>query len=181
MDEIKKAYRKLAMQFHPDQNPGNKEAEEKFKEAAEAYAVLSDADKRRNYDQFGHAGVGRSRGGRRLSVRPQPVRGLPGHLRQLLRRRGHLRRHLRLRTAASRRGSRTGLRPPIHPPGGFQGGCLRRGSQGDRNPPHGGLRLLRRKWLRERHPSPGLPPVPGQRPGGRASGLHPDVCHLPPL
>jgi molecular chaperone DnaJ len=58
VDEIKKAYRKLAMQYHPDQNPGNKEAEEKFKEAAEAYAVLSDADKRRQYDQFGHAGMG---------------------------------------------------------------------------------------------------------------------------
>nr|WP_320132776.1 molecular chaperone DnaJ [uncultured Holophaga sp.] len=62
-DEIKKAYRKLAMQYHPDQNPGNKEAEEKFKEAAEAYAVLSDDDKRRNYDQFGHAGIGGSGGG----------------------------------------------------------------------------------------------------------------------
>jgi molecular chaperone DnaJ len=53
LDEIKKAYRKLAMQFHPDQNPGNKAAEEKFKEAAEAYAILSDAEKRRHYDQFG--------------------------------------------------------------------------------------------------------------------------------
>jgi molecular chaperone DnaJ len=58
LDEIKKAYRKLAMQYHPDQNPGNKEAEEHFKEAAEAYSVLSDAEKRRNYDQFGHAGMG---------------------------------------------------------------------------------------------------------------------------
>ncbi len=56
-DEIKKAYRKLAMQYHPDRNPGNKEMEEKFKEAAEAYEVLSDADKRRRYDQFGHEGI----------------------------------------------------------------------------------------------------------------------------
>lgn len=56
-DEIKKAYRKLAMQYHPDRNPGNKEMEEKFKEAAEAYEVLSDNDKRRRYDQFGHEGI----------------------------------------------------------------------------------------------------------------------------
>jgi molecular chaperone DnaJ len=63
-DEIKKAYRKVAMQYHPDRNPGNKEAEEKFKEAAEAYEVLSDADKRAQYDRFGHAGMsGNGRGG----------------------------------------------------------------------------------------------------------------------
>lgn len=55
-DEIKKAYRKMALKYHPDRNPGNKEAEEKFKEAAEAYDVLSDATKRQQYDQFGHAG-----------------------------------------------------------------------------------------------------------------------------
>ena len=54
---IKSAYRKLALQYHPDRNQGNKEAEEKFKEAAEAYAILSDADKRARYDRFGHAGV----------------------------------------------------------------------------------------------------------------------------
>ncbi len=54
-EEIKKAYRVLAKKYHPDLNPGNKEAEEKFKEASEAYAILSDADKRRKYDQFGHA------------------------------------------------------------------------------------------------------------------------------
>lgn len=54
-DEIKKAYRKKAIQYHPDRNPGDKEAEEKFKEAAEAYGVLSDADKRARYDQFGHS------------------------------------------------------------------------------------------------------------------------------
>lgn len=62
-NEIKKAYRKLAIKFHPDKNPDNKEAEEKFKEAAEAYEVLSDADKRARYDRFGHAGVDQSGGG----------------------------------------------------------------------------------------------------------------------
>ena len=56
--EIKEAYRKLALKYHPDKNPGDKEAEEKFKEAAEAYDVLSNEEKRRRYDQFGHAGVG---------------------------------------------------------------------------------------------------------------------------
>ncbi len=56
-EEIKKAYRKLAMQYHPDRNPDNKEAEEKFKEAAEAYEVLSDSDKRGKYDRFGHSGL----------------------------------------------------------------------------------------------------------------------------
>jgi molecular chaperone DnaJ len=62
-DEIKKSYRKVAMQFHPDRNPGDKAAEEKFKEAAEAYEILSDQDKRAQYDRFGHAGVsGNGRG-----------------------------------------------------------------------------------------------------------------------
>ena len=57
-DTIKKAYRKLALKHHPDKNPGNKEAEKNFKEAAEAYSILSDSQKRSQYDQFGHAGVG---------------------------------------------------------------------------------------------------------------------------
>ncbi len=61
--DIKKAYRKKAIQYHPDKNPGDKEAEEKFKEAAEAYEVLSDENKRARYDQFGHAGVGGAAGG----------------------------------------------------------------------------------------------------------------------
>lgn len=61
-EEIKKAYRKKAIQFHPDKNPDNKEAEEKFKEAAEAYEILSDSDKRARYDRYGHAGVGNGGG-----------------------------------------------------------------------------------------------------------------------
>lgn len=62
-DEIKKAFRKLAIKYHPDKNPGDKEAEAKFKEANEAYGVLSDKTKRARYDQFGHAGVGGAGGG----------------------------------------------------------------------------------------------------------------------
>lgn len=62
-DEIKKAYRKLAMKYHPDRNPGDKSAEEKFKEVNEAYEVLSDADKKNKYDRFGFAGVDPSYGG----------------------------------------------------------------------------------------------------------------------
>jgi molecular chaperone DnaJ len=64
MDDIKKAYRKLAMKFHPDKNPGDKVAEDRFKEISEAYEVLRDPKRRQMYDQFGHMGAtaGRSRG-----------------------------------------------------------------------------------------------------------------------
>jgi molecular chaperone DnaJ len=62
-DELKKAYRKLAMQYHPDKNPGNKEAEEKFREATEAYEILKDSQKRSQYDQFGHAAFSGPSGG----------------------------------------------------------------------------------------------------------------------
>ncbi len=61
--ELKKAYRKLAKKYHPDMNPGDKEAEAKFKEATEAYGVLSDPDKRHQYDQFGHAAFENGNGG----------------------------------------------------------------------------------------------------------------------
>src|SRR3954470_21855921 len=62
-DEIKKAYRRLAMKYHPDRNPDNPKAEEQFKEAKEAYEILTDTNKRAAYDQFGHAGVDPSVGG----------------------------------------------------------------------------------------------------------------------
>jgi molecular chaperone DnaJ len=63
VEEIKKAYRKLAIKYHPDKNPDNPEAEEKFKEAAEAYEILSSPEKKQRYDQYGHAGMGGSNGG----------------------------------------------------------------------------------------------------------------------
>ena len=68
--ELKKAYRKLALQYHPDKNPNNKDAEDKFKEAAEAYEILSDSNKRSRYDQYGHAGMkgGMGSGGYDMSM-----------------------------------------------------------------------------------------------------------------
>ena len=69
-DKIKKAYRKLAVKYHPDKNPGDKEAEAKFKEVSEAHEVLSDKQKRARYDQFGHAGVGGSAAGGGFSGNP---------------------------------------------------------------------------------------------------------------
>src|SRR5258706_2156829 len=62
-EDIKKSYRKLAMKFHPDRNPDSKDSEEKFKEAKEAYEMLTDAEKRRAYDAYGHAGVNPQMGG----------------------------------------------------------------------------------------------------------------------
>ena len=73
-DEIKKAYRKLAKKYHPDMNPGDKEAEAKFKEVNEAYSILSDSEKRARYDQFGHAGVDPN-GGSTSSRRNGPQKG----------------------------------------------------------------------------------------------------------
>ena len=68
--EIKKAFRAMAKKYHPDAHPGDKECEEKFKEAQEAYAVLSDPEKRRQYDQFGHAAFDGGAGGAGINITP---------------------------------------------------------------------------------------------------------------
>ena len=87
-DEIKRAYKKMARKYHPDLNPDNKEAEEKFKEVNEAYEVLSDSDKKARYDQFGFAGVDPNygAGGRRRCLRCRRLRlwRSGGYFRQLL-------------------------------------------------------------------------------------------------
>ena len=83
---LKKAYRKLAKKYHPDVNPGDKEAEAKFKEATEAYSVLSDADKRRQYDQFGHAAFENGGGGGAGGFGGFDFNGADRHLRRYLRR-----------------------------------------------------------------------------------------------
>src|ERR671933_150082 len=94
-DEVKKAYRKLARQYHPDRNPGDKSAEARFKEVQEAYDVLSDKEKRSQYDQFGFAGPGNgARGGPGGGFHWQTEGGFspggvdPGDLKELLRRFG---------------------------------------------------------------------------------------------
>src|SRR5260221_3508734 len=75
--EIKSAYRKLALKYHPDRNPGDKQAEDRFKEAAEAYGVLGDGDKRKRYDAYGHAGVGGAGG---AGFQPPHFAGFGGNL-----------------------------------------------------------------------------------------------------
>src|SRR3989304_1193650 len=101
-DDLKKAYRRLALRYHPDRNPGDKKAEEKFKEISEAYQVLSDPEKRAQYDRYGHAAC--PPGGGRAPHAPPPSRQDP-------RRRGHRRQA----EDARRRGAGPQRRPAGRP------------------------------------------------------------------
>ncbi len=175
-DEIKKAYRKLAMKYHPDRNPDNQSAEEKFKEAKEAYEILSDAQKRAAYDQYGHAGVDPQAG---------MGGGVGGRLRRLRRcLRRHLRRHLRRRGGGGG-GGRSNV---------YRGADLRynleitleeaaHGTETqDPHPDHGGMRHLPRLRRQARHPAQDLPHLQWPRPGAHAAGLllHPaDLPQVP--
>ena len=162
--ELKSAYRKLALQYHPDRNPNDRTAEERFKEAAEAYAVLADPDKRARYDKFGHAGVG---GGGAAGFRSVDVRRLRGHLRQPrrhLRIRGHLRIGPSPPRSAARRGS--AVRPPD-----LARGRRRRHGGDTPGPARGAVRAVRRVGRGGRIRAGDLPAMPRSRTDPLPAGL----------
>ena len=171
-DEIKKAYRKLARQYHPDTNPGDNEAEERFKEIQGAYDVLSDPEKRKQYDTFGSAD-GRSRISRRRWRRELQLR-LRRHLRPLRR----LRRHLRPRPDAPARGPRRRHRGRDQP-------LLRRLAARSRDPDpgrgRGRLPRVRRLGRPARIVAAGLPGVQGPRRHRREPGHVRALAHVPAL
>ena len=158
---------------------GTRRPRRQFKEAAEAYAILSDADKRRSYDQFGHAGVGNNGGGGGFQFDPSQFADFQDIFGGIFG--GGIFGDLFGGAAPARGRRRAGLRPAVHPAHQLPGGPVRGRGQGDGDPPHGSLRRLPGHRLRPGHQPPGLPPVPGQRPGGGAPGLPADVRALPAL
>ena len=166
-DELKKAYRRLALKHHPDKNPGDKDAESAFKEAAEAYAVLSDAEKRQRYDRFGRAGLGGQPG---FSGFNEEVFGDFGDILGSLFGFGNI-------FGGGRRGPRAGadLRHDL-------GAHVRAGCGGDRGADRGGPPRPLRNLPRHRGEGQGrdqdLPDLPRARPGGVPTGLLHDRAHV---
>ena len=171
--ELKSAYRKLALQYHPDRNPGDHAAEEKFKEASEAYQVLSDAEKRAAYDRYGHAGL--SGGGSGRIWRLLRCRRSGRHLRRSVRRDvQHGRRAAAELAPASRR------RPALRPGDRFRRGNLRNG-KGNQDSPARGLRDMQGNGQRFGSRSVGVSAVPWARADPLPAGVlfsSSDLQHL---
>ena len=167
--EIKSSYRKLALKFHPDRNQGDKKAEEKFKEAAEAYAILSDSDKRARYDRFGHAGVG----GGAQGFDPSQFTGFEdifgglgdifgfggGGRRSGPQRGADLRYDLEIKFEQAAKGVETHIQIPRHET------CEK----------------LQRQRRRARHHAGDVPAVPGHRPAALSAGILHGRAHLRPV
>ena len=172
--EIKSAYRKLALKYHPDRNPGDKTAEDNFKEAAEAYAVLADTDKRHMYDRFGHAGLGGAATG---GFDPNVFTGFEdilGGLGDIFGFGDVVRRRPAARRSAARR--RSALRPRD---------LIRRSGQGNRggapDSATGNVRDLQRQRRGARHDADDVPAVPGPRAASISAGLLHRRAHVRPV
>ena len=162
--ELKRAYRKLAVQYHPDRNPGDHTAEAKFKEAAEAYEVLCDPEKRALYDRYGHEGLQRGGFGgfRDVSDVFSAFSDIFGDL----------------FGGGGRASVGADIEAEVEPDAGR--GRHRR-HQGGGVPPPGGVHRVRRLGGGEGHRGRDLPAVPRPGPGGSPAGLSDDHLHLPAL
>jgi molecular chaperone DnaJ len=169
-DEMKKAYRKLAMKYHPDRNPDNKEAEEKFKEAKEAYEILTDANKRAAYDRYGHAGVNPQMGG---GGGGQGFDGFADAFGDIF---GDIFGGGGGGGAAFQRLSRR--RPALQPRDQPRRSRPRR-RKDHPHPGPGRMRRLPRQRRQARHPAQDLPDLRRRRPGAHPAGLLLDPADLP--